>query len=503
MADALCVVVAYLPVLGSAIWKAFLRPRPFWAFLYDPETFYFHDGLRLLHGHAPLDYTNPGTPVQLLSSVVAAATGATGATPEQLDRFRAVGYGLGWTLQLLSAFLLLRTVLARVPLTLRVAALATYFVAATSLEYETVWSPELLYFPVGALALAAVWRALGRRFDLRSSIESGAVIGLACAVKFLFLPWLLAGGLTAAVGAGPRGRLRAVAALAFGAGLAFAMATLPAAANYPAMAAWLGRLIGRSGSYGSSAHALPSLSTLLHNAATVIAGAKGWYLWILLVALAAWDAVRHAESSDQGRRLRGFALFAATAAVIGHLAVIRSPGTHYLLAAAVAAMGLAAVAAHAPQLRRSAALRAGALVMLALLLGKHVLADARTHLARNASARHWRAALAGAVERQTAAGHGPVVVYGYGTPVPSLALRYFATDPAVLRSVESIYPAEGHLGPGDRLFLPGTAREWDVMVVTPGDRDRYGRATAARVAERVGPWDVLVAVGKPLVEVRR
>jgi hypothetical protein len=496
--DALCLALAFLPVLASATWKAFIRPRPFWAFFYDPESFYFHDGLRLLHGEAPLDVTHPGTPVQALSALLALSTGATGATPEGFDRFRAAAYCLAWGLQLLGAVVLLRTVLARVPMPLRVVALLTYFLSAKSLEYETVWSPEIVFFAVGALAIAAVWRAAGRDFDFRSSVATGAAIGLACAVKLLFLPWLLAAGVTAAAsGRSWMRRGRALAGIALGAALGFAVGTLPAAARYPDMLTWMGRLASRSGRYGDSPRALPSPSLLSSNLATLVEGGKGWYLWVLLAAVGAWLAVRTTESEDVGRRLRRLTIFAVTAIVLGHLVVLRAAADpHYLLPAAVATVGLAAVAAHAPLLARRAGLGWAMLFVGTALLGKHALADARTHLARVAMAERSRASLAAAVARHAPADRPTVVVYGYGTPMPSLALRYFATDPELLHRIETRYPGEGHLGPRDHLVLPADATSWDVMVLAVRDRRRYPPAAAASLVDHVGSWDVIAPAGQ-------
>lgn len=496
--DALCLATALLPVLASATWKAFLRPRPFWAFFYDPESFYFHDGLRLLAGRMPLDVTHPGTPVQALSALLSLTTGATAATPEAFDRFRAAAYCAAWGLQVLGAVALLRTVLARVPVPLRIAALATYFVAARSLAYETVWSPEILYFPAGALALAALWWALQRDFDFRSSVGAGATVGLACAVKFLFLPWLFAAALTAFVSGGRRtGRVRAATGTLLGAALAFLAATSPAAGRWPDMLSWVARLASRSGQYGDSPRALPSFSTLLGNLWTLLAAAKGWYLWLLLAAAGAWLAIRHTGDADLGRdeerrRLRALAFFAATAIALGHLLVLRGPSAHYLLPAAMAGVGLVAVAAHAPELRRHTWLRWAGLLLVAALLGKHVEGDVRTHLARNEMAEHARTAITTAVARHAPSTRSPVVVYGYSTPMPSLALRYFATDPRLLRRVELLFPGEGHLGPKDRLVLPTGTRDWDVMVLAARDRQRVAASLGAIVVDQASSWEVLV-----------
>jgi hypothetical protein len=294
-----------------------------------------------------------------------------------------------------------------------------------------------------------------------------------------------------------RRRLRAVGGVAAGATLAFLFATLPAAARWAEMLAWVTRIASRSGRYGESAGWMPNASTLIGNLGSLLWAAKGWYLWLLLAAAGAALALRQTrDGDDDARQLRGMTLFSLTAIALGQGLVLRSFDAHYLLPAAVAAAGLAAVAAHAPPLRHQTALRAAVLALAAGLLAKHLVGDARTHLARNEVATNGRAALTSAVAHAAPATPAPVVVYGYGTPMPSLALRYFATDPQLLHRVETLYPREGHLGPGDRLRLPAGARAWDVMVLQRRDSSRVAAPMGAAAVEHVGAWEVLVPVGR-------
>lgn len=489
--DLLCLAAVFVPVLTLAAWKAFMRPRPFYAQFFDPETFYFHDGLRLLGGHAPLDVTHPGTPVQVLSAVIALATGATGATPEQVDGFRAAAYCVGWLLQVLGATLLLRTVLSGTPFALRAAALLTYFVAAKSLDYETVWSPELLYFPAGALVLAALWRALSCELDTWSCLLFGAAIGVACAVKFLFLSWFAAGAVVAlAAGRTWFHRLRSLGVILLGAAGGFGLATLAAAARYSDMLSWVRHLATHSGRYGESPVAIPSTATLAGNLLDLVAGAKGWYCWLLLLFFGAAAALRAARGGA-APRVPALALFCAAAIALGHALVLRGPSPHYLLPAAVATVGLAAAAANWPALRRATLAPWLGLAVVAALFAKHGFADLRTHLARVAMVESGRSDLSASLARH-GRGRGPVVVYGYGVPMPSLALRYFATDPSLLRRVEELYPGEGHVGPGGGLVLPAGARRWDMMVLDPRVPDSRAMASGLREVDRVGQWRVLV-----------
>lgn len=489
--DLVVLIAAFLPALGAAVLKVFVQPRPFWVYFYDPETFYFHDGLRILSGHAPLDFTNPGTPLQLVSAAIAALTGTS---PDDFDRFRITAYCVAWAVQLAAGWGLLRTVLAKLSAPLSIAALAIYFACPLTLEYQTVWSPEVWFLPAGALAIVAIWRALDRSFGDRSALAAGATVGLACALKLVFLPWVPALALTAWARSRRRGRLRAAGLCVAGLAVAFLIFTLPAAANYPQMTSWIGRLATRSGNYGETQQLLPDTATLVTTAQTLLAAAKGWYAAVLLAAVGGAVAIRHARGAPQSQQLSGLGLFAAAAFVGQHLMVLRTPSLRYLIPAALCGVLFAAIGARAPAIQHHQGAQWVALLVVGLLAGKHFAGDIATHQRRIREASATRTELLAAVRAATPAAH-PVVVFGHRAPIPSLALRYFATDAAFLAQVERRYPGEGHLGPGDRPFLPGDANHWDVLVLNPAHRRSWAGAAGARVVAQVGGFDVMVRGG--------
>ena len=156
-------VLGFLPFAGTWVYKVWVAPRPYWVHYYDPETIYFFCGLELLEGRLPHNLDNPGAPVQALSAAVLACTGRS---PLAFDRFRLTVYCLTALLTFAACLLLVRTVLAGLPRVSQVAALWVYFLCPQSLEYAAVWSPETLYFPAGALAVAALWALPVGRFAL-------------------------------------------------------------------------------------------------------------------------------------------------------------------------------------------------------------------------------------------------------------------------------------------------------------------------------------------------
>ncbi len=348
---------------------------------------------------------------------------------------------------------------------------------------------------MGALVAVAVWKGACRSFDDRSALIAGATVGLACALKLVFMPWIAALLVAAWVCTQGPVRARAIVLCLAGVAAAFLVSTLPAAANYPEIAGWIGRLATRSGAYGETAQLLPDAATLAASALSMLAAAKAWYGLVLLSAVGAVMAIRHARATLDRRQLAGLGLFAITAFVVQHLMVIRTPSLRYLVPTAVCGVLLVAIASQGPALQRRPAAQWAALLVIALLLGKHIWRDLTTHQDRIRVTTAARTELVAAVR---AASHEacPVVVYGHRAPVPSLALRYFATDPVFLAQVERQYPGEGHLGPGGRAFLPGHETQWDVLVLNPRNTQDATRAAGARLVNRVGELVVLVPDGR-------
>ena len=184
---ALILFLALAPIWGEWVYKVYVHPRPFWAFYYDPEIIYFYGGLELLNGQTPKNVDNPGTPVQLISAGLLLLTGRN---PLDFDSFRVSAYIFSQILIIISCWLLLKTLLLRLPPVLKISALQTFFLCSQSLEYNNIWSPEILYFPVGTLVIICTWTQFNKGLSCYGSALIGLTLGLACAVKFTFLAWI-------------------------------------------------------------------------------------------------------------------------------------------------------------------------------------------------------------------------------------------------------------------------------------------------------------------------
>jgi hypothetical protein len=446
----LAVAIGLLPVQCVWVHKVLLHPRPFWITFYDPETLYFYNALRIATARWPLPLETPGGPVILMSVPLALLTGRT---PLTFDAFRLLAYTLTFVLTIAAAYLLARVVLRELPPILGAIAIFTFFAAPQALEYLTVWSPEAIYFVVGGVAAALVWRSLT---EDRGSFLAALAIGACIATKFTFVAWVPAHLLALIVARRWRGIPLALGGYLVG----FVLFTIPIIPNYGAIVTRLTQFAARSGEYGSGA---AGLSTSVLTGA--VAGAKVWHAWLLLIVLGAIVA------AWRKRELVPPLVFALAATVMTYAVAIRYMPPRYILANGVTAALLFAIAAHAVQRRDVLA----AVCVLAVGVGaKAIAGDLRTHrerLAEGVASHHAIHALVRGV-----------VVYGWRAPEPSFALRILAYDDRWLRIIETRWPNDGHYNPWHGgIILPHGRTAWDYAVVNDEDAQMIAGTRIGRV----------------------
>jgi hypothetical protein len=439
----LVVALGVLPLLVDWIYRAVLHPRPFWAFVYDPEMIYVHEGLRLLSGHAPHNIDNPGIPVQVLTATIELFAGRL---PGSLDTIRLSAYIVALILSSGAAALLERTLFREAPAPLAIAGLWTFFIAPAALEYDTILSPEILYFTVGALTLAAL-------SSRKTPLLLGLSVGLCIATKFVFLAWVPA--ILAAIVV-ERRRLREVALGAGGILAGFIGATLPAADRYGQMAKWLWGIATHSGWYGRGPKELPHLRLTLIGYWELAIASKGWLLWCAFVVGLLLLA---------RRRDRGLIAFGLVSIVASILMAMRTPTGRYLLPGA---LGVVALLGAVREIRPR--LAAAAFTLALAIVGSAVVSDCRRHDRLIAEQGALRAEIDRAVARVRKP--GDIIVFGWRTPEPSFALRFLALDRTWLAETDRRYPHEGLFDVEERRFhLPDGATRWDLLVL---DRSGLG-----------------------------
>lgn len=423
----LAAALALAPFIVSWFLKTRVWPRPFWIFHFDPETIYFYSGLSLLRGQMPQNVDNPGTPLQLISAAIAAVTGAT---PLRYEQFLGVAHTIGLLFGLAGALAIFYGVMAGAPPLLRISAVWAYLIAPAALERLHIWSPEILYLPIGACVLA-LFRLWLESPSAGKAIAVGALVGFGIAAKFAWLIW--APALVLAMLS--TGRVLHASLAAVGAGAGFVFGTIPVVSAYASMFRRLPYLVGA----GRAEQTWPVL----------LATSTVWQAFLAVTVLfAGWHF----------RRSRlPWVVFAAALLAFSMLATARNPTFRYLLPSAFAVVALLASASASDKLTGSA--QAGLLAITAVLLVKTLGDDVRAHRHKIAEGLALRSDFARVVPSDA------IVIYGWRSPVPSFALRVMSSDPQDLREISRRYPREGHLNPWNgATVLPTGVRRWDFLV---------------------------------------
>lgn len=447
----LAAVAAILPIVALGIFKLLVMPRPFWVYYYDPENIYFYQGLLILRGVVPSNIDNPGTPLQLLSSLIATFTGSSIL---DLGAFLDVARPLAFIAQVGAAILLLATVLRAAPPLLQVSAIWAYFASPIALEFSHVWSPEAWYFPLGALVLASLhWYF--EKPGWKRVILPGLVLGVCVATKVLLLAW--AGGAVVAVATARRWRDAAVCLAAML--LGFLVSTIPIASEWWTFVTRLTTL------HTLNSHDQTLLTVLLRTAP-----------WLLVICAAILYVVFHRISI-----LSPFVVFGGVALFLCYAAGSSNPAARYFYPSALAVTALLA------SVRQTA--RHGPTLILTLMVGAVLSYAMLTDVVRHR--RHVRGAEVTRAALDRMIPPGSVVVYGFRVPAEAIALAANSkgTEDAVIATK---YP-DGTFTPWrPEVVLPPGVIHWDYLVISPQHLERFPEPVGERIG-RAGRFLVYAA----------
>lgn len=333
---------------------------PYW----DPEVFYMLNSLLPFKGHTYTFIDHPGTPVEMIGTVLLAGMWPAAAARSQSVAELAIGQpwlflALGHALLTVASAAVV-VLLARRSLALRrwddvllsLAVACSFFVLhARAFETLVYWSHNSFNFAAGGLVGFALYAGLrdgappSRRWLLGMGIAAG---GLA-AVQLYMGAWVI--GISASVatllllrGLGARTALRAVAVVCVGGAAGFVLFTLPIASRYLDFLRWVRFLAVRQGVYGSGGAGF-SMDEWTANAAAIVAGHRAAFLAVTALAAAIAVAAvrsRHDLRRDAGRWAVGLGL--TVQVLVLAAAIFKHPGPLYVLSVAAAGPFLMALA---------------------------------------------------------------------------------------------------------------------------------------------------------------
>ncbi|MFZ2490469.1 MAG: hypothetical protein WA208_03200, partial [Thermoanaerobaculia bacterium] len=371
----------YLPglALGSGppllllVYKAFIAPRPFWAHFYDPEMLYFYGALRIADGRIPYMVQTPGGPVHLLGVPLVFLTGRD---PLAIDSFRLLAYAI-IALSIVAGTVLLQSTLLRDQTTLvQASAIWIAFAAPEALQYMTIWSPESLYFALGAIVIAVMTTEFARPASSWRSAATGAALGVCIATKITFVAWVPAYAIALIVARGLRPSFRLLPPAALGTIAGFAAAAAPILPNLKGIVTSLATFAAHSGTYGAGSRSAPALSEALESLAGAVAASRIWHLLVVLLLAAGIVALVRG-------RARPLVVFALVATTLTYAIAIRDMPLRYLLSNGTTLMLLLVVTMGTVHRRIGVALLA---IASAAILTKAAVNDLRLHTAVTARA---------------------------------------------------------------------------------------------------------------------
>ena len=498
----LAILIPPAAVMAYYLVAEWVIPLPFYNLKYDPEMQYFMNSLALFKG-VPYTYIDhPGTPVEILGSLLLALTRPWTRSAGVLfipyhiahpQTFLALGHA-ALTLASVACVVLLarkavpeggpRGILAS-------AAAAVCFFAAyptASFGTLTLWSHNSFAFSFGTLLLA--WLVIRLRGETAVTPAAGAVVGamagLLTAVQLYFLAWgfgvLAALGLHAWLrGEGWRAAAAKVAAAGLGLGAGFFVGFAPVMFRFREFYLWVDRLMFHQGRYGTGPEGPTTPLRWIDNLRRLWQQAPWTFIVTGLIVGLLILAMRARKGSF--REHPGW--WAPCLALLFQLAVLlaaigKHPGAPYLLGVAAILPLLLALAfevlVQQEGWRRALATAAAAAVVAAFIAGGVTSAVGQARTARQVSI--GEDVLASMIRQYAErAGRDPAtltILWGYGVPSRCFALRYGDLS-ASLALQEEIdvecrnewayevwggyvqYPGAYSLGP--------VRREWDLIIM--------------------------------------
>lgn len=467
--------MAFVPI--GLFWgiTEYVHPRPFWVFYDHIETLYYFTSIELTHGLTPHNIDNPGTPVQLLGTML---VHLAGDDPARYEVFQSSAHLLLLALSFLATILLVRRTFEPLSSLSGIAVIWMYFCFPVALTFLQVWGPEPFYYIFGTLAIVGLFWVFDDPTNMhhRRIFIVGLSIGLLVSVKLTFLSWAIAYvGVLAYSGLGQGWRAWMARPVAGGLGVTagFLAFTFPIWEGYPYIFKWVSQLASREGDYGQGVAGLPQLATAWQNWSAFVLSSKLWLLMFSIMALVviknAWFSSRHSALFSSRAKL--LILFALAAASLSMLFIVRMHQQRYLLPIGLCGLIISILFFQHLRLQKRKWIGVTVTACMALLLVKTMLVSFSTHEAKIEQAVRFNQH----IQSRTAFWASelglsdPVVIYGWRVPAPSFALRQNAHYEDYQRRIDILYPNEGHYVPWPMHSpLPSPAQTFRVPSDRPG-----------------------------------
>ena len=288
-------LIPTLPIL--IYWFSWLLRRNYW-FTADPAALYFFDSLAIFAGKTYVYVDHPGTPVNIIGTMLLGLTYPFFDGREALIRyyiaepetFFILANLFLLTANLLTVAIFFRTVVSTLKQDKMLAGIALslmYFaIHPSSFSSLTYWTHNSFNLIFGTLWLLWLYNELQSKNELtrKKIILLGVTVGVIVTTQLYLIPWLAGGVITIFMYTLRKAKAFSQAIIdsliMLGSGLmGILLMLVPVYREVPRLLAWLSRLIGRDGLYGAG-------EPNIYSPGLIAASLRYWWQNIPLVMLA-------------------------------------------------------------------------------------------------------------------------------------------------------------------------------------------------------------------------
>jgi hypothetical protein len=350
----LAVVVLPLILGGYWFYADFIEPGPFYI-NYDPELPYMLSSLSIFKGYSYVFVDHPGTPVEVLGSIILALTYPitmwhSDSFPiyhlTHPELFLILGRAL-LTAGSIACAVLLASYSIKIENWLHVlfcVAISVCFYAVHPLSFASLvlWSHNSFNFPAGTLLLLTLLVLLrpGRELFWWQVFTIGFGAGILAAVQLYFVTWII--GAAVAVFTlyvlQKRGWPQTILAslnIGIASILGFVVATLPIIAQYGRLIDWVFRILFHQGSYGTGETGFTSPEQFWSNFTSLWSELKILFVAIFLIVAMLFVAIfLQIRNREHYQGLLAVAAGLLVQLIVTVVIIIKHPLPIYMLAVA-------------------------------------------------------------------------------------------------------------------------------------------------------------------------
>ena len=186
------------------------------------------------------------------------------------------------------------------------------------------------------------------------------------------------------------------------------------------------------------------------------------------------------------------------AIIMSYILAARHIALRYLLPTGLCGMLIFALCSHLFLKHRSFKFQCIVCIIVALLLGKHIILDIKTHQKVINTAKENQTKINASLSQCCNSTQKPIIIYGFRAPQPSFALRISTADNLnYLNIISKRYPYEGHINWYQQIVYPAGADHWDCAVIPKQDLNVFPQDIAV-LCDKIGFFYIMSARKKAL-----